>query len=127
VPQNLKSFLSELAVEPEKLAHYLKHPGEAMKEAGLNAEECSALTGRDAAKLYAILSGHKPPAPTVCIVLPGPPTICAVRPAASNGDGQSCETVCIVQAQPYAIHLYALPPQPTPKKKPKRKSKKSKG
>jgi hypothetical protein len=70
MPQDLKGFLSELAVSPEKLTHYLKSPDEAMKEAGLNAEECAALKSKDPARVSAMLAGepgsggHRP----ICLV-----------------------------------------------------------
>ncbi len=115
--QNLMSFLSELAVSPEKLARYQENPDEAMKEAGLNADERTALKSGDPAKVYASLlaqsASKKPsagpancvsaaPADAVCVALPAdcvvvPPVCIAIRLA---------EAVCVVQPQAYPIYSY---------------------
>ena len=138
MPQNLKSFLSELAVAPEKLARYLDNPDEAIREAGLDAEEFSALKSGDPAKVYASLSGQSSPAETTPQPLASqanlasgvpllvtatqlqPPTVCVLQPqAAFVGSAPSPPpTVCVVQPiyyhalQPHQALHTAEPPEP---------------
>jgi hypothetical protein len=117
MPQNLMSFLSDLAVSPEKLARYQENPDEAMQEAGLNADERTALKSGDPAKVYASIlaqsASKKPstgpancasaaPADAVCVALPAdcvvvPPVCIAIRLA---------DAVCVVQPQTYPIYSY---------------------
>jgi hypothetical protein len=97
MPRNLMSFLTELAVSPEKHANYLKNQDEAMKQAGLDADECAALKSGDSAKIYATLSGLSAP-----IAVLGPPatySICAV----------SAETHAAVVGPPATYSICAVP------------------
>ncbi len=125
MPHNLMSFLVELAVSPERLAVYEANPDGAMKEAGLNAEECSALKSKDPAKVYASLfapvasakhpvapakCGSLVPADAVCIAMPPdcvvvPPICIAIRLA---------EAVCVVQPQSHHVYEYYFAPKATP-------------
>ena len=125
MPHSLMSFLVELAVSPERLAVYEANPDEAIKEAGLNAEECLALKSKDPAKVWASLFAHvaspkHPVGPTiygrpvqadaVCIALPPdcvvvPPVCIAIRLA---------EAVCVVQPQAHHVYEYYFAPQAPP-------------
>jgi hypothetical protein len=103
--EGLKSFLSELAVDPEKLALYQKNPEKAMKERGLSAKERAALKSGDPAEVYAVLSEHsastkssgKPPAPhPICLVKIENPPICVVE-AHITPAGVKPPPICVVQ------------------------------
>ena len=62
MPEKLKNFLSELAVDPKKLADYQANPDAAIQNAGLDDDECVALKSGDKAKVYASLTGQSAPA-----------------------------------------------------------------
>jgi len=118
MPGKLKNFLSELAVSPEKLASYQKNPDEAMKAAGLDADECAALKSGDPATVYASLSGQSAAGgQTQSTGAAGPQTgancIWSPQPQA----GANCiwsaqpQANCIWQAQPQANCIWQAQPQ----------------
>jgi hypothetical protein len=120
--QNLMSFLVELAVSPEKLAVYHANPDEAMKEAGLNAEECSALKSGDPAMVSASLwLKGKPPGPYPIFIVTLPP-ICVVVPPICVAMSLA-EPICVAQPQGYPASSYSfakvsLPAQSEPASEP---------
>src|SRR5271166_5903924 len=93
MPGKLTNFLSELAVSPEKLASYQQNPDAAMKEAGLDADECAALKSGDPARVYASLSGQSASGGQ-------PQTIWAAGPQGH----------CIWSAQPQANCIWSVQP-----------------
>jgi hypothetical protein len=121
MPQNLKSFLSELAVAPEKHARYLENPDEAMKAAGLNDEERAALKSGDPAKVFKMLSGpgastelpvsillQVETVPTCVVQLEAVPTCvvqlearptCVVQTHASPEGGTPLQPTCVAKVQ----------------------------
>ena len=111
--RNLINFLSQLAVSPEKFAHYQKNPDEALKEAGLDPDECEALKSRDPIKVSARLSGQSAAAQPTAECAPSQPNVefCAQVPIAWTAYPQPAHSVCAVYAQP-AHSVCAVYPQP---------------
>jgi hypothetical protein len=108
--EGLKNFLSEIAVDAAKLGRYLENPDAAMKEAGLDADECAALKSGDPARVYASLSGQAaPPQPASQRSSPPANIICGASPQASIVYGAPQPNI-IYAAQPQANIIYA-PPQ----------------
>lgn len=140
MPGKLTNFLSELAVNPEKLANYQKNPDAAMKDAGLDADECAALKSGDPARVYASLSGQSAPAgaaganciwgahPQANCIWNAPPQanciwgaqaqpsqancIWGAQPQANCIWGAQAQAHCIWGAQPHPNCIWAAPPQP---------------
>ena len=115
MPGKLTNFLSELAVSPERLASYQKNPDDAMKEAGLDADECAALKSGDPARVYASLSGQSASGgqpQTIWAAGPQGHCIWSAQPQA----GANCiwaaqpQANCIWSAQPQAPTIWAAQP-----------------
>jgi hypothetical protein len=102
----LQNFLSELAVSPEKLSRYQQTPDAAMKEAGLDADECAALKSGDPARVYASLAGQSASA-----AQPQAGCIYAAQPQAGCIYAAQPQAGCIYAAQPQAGCIYAAQPQ----------------
>src|SRR5271165_4495237 len=106
MPGKLTNFLSELAVSPERLASYQKNPDDAMKEAGLDADECAALKSGDPARVYASLSGQSASGgqpQTIWAAGPQGHCIWSAQPQAGAN--------CIWAAQPQANCIWSAQPQ----------------
>ncbi len=112
----LQNFLSELAVSPEKLSRYQQTPDAAMKEAGLDADECAALKSGDPARVYASLAGQsasaaQPQAGCIYAAQPQAGCIYAAQPQAGCIYAAQPQAGCIYAAQPQAGCIYAAQPQ----------------
>jgi hypothetical protein len=116
MPGKLKNFLSELAVSPEKLASYQQNPDAAMKEAGLDADECAALKSGDPARVYASLSGQsasggQPQGNCIWAAAPQANCIWSAPPQANCIWSAPPQANCIWSAQPQANCIWSPQPQ----------------
>src|SRR5579863_4566055 len=116
MPGKLKNFLSELAVSPEKLANYQQNPDAAMKEAGLDADECAALKSGDPARVSASLSGQSASGGqphSNCIWAAGPQADCiwSSQPHANCIWSSQPQANCIWSSQPQANCIWSSQPQ----------------
>jgi hypothetical protein len=116
MPGMLKNFLSELAVSPEKLASYQQNPDAAMKEAGLDADECAALKSGDPARVYASLSGQsasggQPQGNCIWAAAPQANCIWSAPPQANCIWSSQPQANCIWSSQPQANCIWSAQPQ----------------
>ena len=81
IPSELSRFLADLAVDPVRLADYMRDPGAAFDRAGLDLTARRALGGGSAGALLDLLLGRAPTDPAAI----GP---AAQGPATGHGDGR---------------------------------------
>ncbi len=55
MPANLKSYLSQLAIDPDLYSAFVSDPQAAAKKAGLTREDCEVLFSGDQNRIYTAL------------------------------------------------------------------------